>query len=269
MQYFGGKQRIGKAIASVVLSYEQYPGQPYLDPFCGMLGVTRHINSTYRLPNESVDRKRSITCSDLQPYIIGLWNSVKNGWQPPQACTLERHTELKMQYRRSRLPDGSPDVTGMTQEQLAESAFYAFGLSWSGLFFHRFYEKNVRIATNALNSMREKVQDMTFSHCSYLTLQPHGSLIYVDPPYLTPSGDAATKYEGCPRFDLEEFWAKMREWSSDNVVLVSERTAPEDFVCVWEKDYVRCFRLAYSGNAKCPTYKERLFMYKPLHEKIK
>lgn len=34
----------------------------------------------------------------------------------------------------------------------------------------------------------------------------------------------------------------MRKWSQSNYVLISEMTAPDDFICVWEKSVLRSIK---------------------------
>jgi site-specific DNA-adenine methylase len=54
-------------------------------------------------------------------------------------------------------------------------------------------------------------------------------LIYCDPPYKHTQGYSAGGFED------EKFWNKMREWSKDNVVFISEESAPKDFKVVWSR----------------------------------
>ena len=34
----------------------------------------------------------------------------------------------------------------------------------------------------------------------------------------------------------------MRQWSKDNYVLISELEAPNDFICIWQKDVQRSMK---------------------------
>ncbi|GLB30148.1 hypothetical protein LAD12857_20710 [Lacrimispora amygdalina] len=64
----------------------------------------------------------------------------------------------------------------------------------------------------------------------YREFSPKGCVIYCDPPY-----KETKDYISAKDFNHPEFWQTMREWSCDNVVLISELQAPEDFTAVWER----------------------------------
>ena len=78
-------------------------------------------------------------------------------------------------------------------------------------------------------------------------------MIYLDPPY------ANTKqFANSHNFDFDEFWETMRQWSKDNYVLVSELAAPDDFVCIWQKDVQRSMK----STDNTMRAVEKLFTYK-------
>lgn len=43
-------------------------------------------------------------------------------------------------------------------------------------------------------------------------------------------------------FNFNEFWNIIRKWSENNIVLVSELNAPNDFECIWEKSVSRSIK---------------------------
>lgn len=49
----------------------------------------------------------------------------------------------------------------------------------------------------------------------------------------------------------------MRKWSKDNIVIISEQNAPEDFKCIWEKEVSRSIKATDKSKST-----EKLFMYK-------
>lgn len=78
-------------------------------------------------------------------------------------------------------------------------------------------------------------------------------MIYCDPPY------ANTKqFANSHNFDHNEFWEVMRQWSINNYVLISELSAPDDFVCIWQKDVQRSIKV----NDNKMRAVEKLFVYK-------
>lgn len=48
---------------------------------------------------------------------------------------------------------------------------------------------------------------------------------------------------------MKIFWEFIRNLSKDNIVLVSEETAPEDFTVVWEKTVLRSINASAKSNS--------------------
>jgi DNA adenine methylase len=76
--------------------------------------------------------------------------------------------------------------------------------------------------------------------------------VYCDPPYQHTTG-----YRGTAPFDHAAFWETVRDWSRDNVVLVSEYTAPPDFICLTHTPKPSCL----AGGHKQTPRVERLFVH--------
>lgn len=87
---------------------------------------------------------------------------------------------------------------------------------------------------------------------NYTNFNPSNMTIYCDPPYK----DNNVQSEHFNNFDHNEFWDLMRKWAKNNLVLISEYTAPKDFEIVWEKQMGTC----YHKKPKVNT--EKIFMYK-------
>lgn len=85
----------------------------------------------------------------------------------------------------------------------------------------------------------------------YQEFKPQGCVIYCDPPY----GDTK-EYGNAKEFDRPIFWQIMREWSRNNVVLISELKAPEDFITVWEREVDRSMKAKEHFRAT-----EKLFVW--------
>lgn len=101
-------------------------------------------------------------------------------------------------------------------------------------------------------SQRLAVEDVTFLCNDYAELSPRSMVVYCDPPYY-----GVKQYATSKGFDHDKFWDVMRKWSKNNVVLISESSAPEDFKIIWEKKVTRT-----QDNAKRVGATERLFMLK-------
>ena len=75
-------------------------------------------------------------------------------------------------------------------------------------------------------------------------------MYYCDPPYKDTK-----KYSTSKNFNSNEFWDNVRELSKNNIVLVSENQAPNDFKCIWEQEIKR--NIKYDKSKKSV---ERLFI---------
>lgn len=227
MKYMGSKARHAKEILPIILS-GRTDGQWYVEPFVGGANVI-----------DKVDGNR--IGADFNPYVIALWKAVADGWVPPDLVTEEEYDAM----RSCRAVD-------------AVTSFAGFSLSFGGKFFGG-YRRDVagtkgcienmqtqsRRAKQSLIKQSATLRGVQFHHCSYdeLTIPPN-SIIYCDPPYQGTTGYATGA------FDHDKFW----QWCRDKVaeghkVYVSEYTAPDDWVAVWEKT-VNNTLTKYTGSKK-------------------
>ncbi len=223
MQYFGGKQRIVKYILPILKDLRK-PDQVYFEPFVG------GANVIIGMENRRIG-------SDAHPDLIMLLNAVKDGtFAYPSEVTEEDYQRLR------------------NEEPSALRAFVGFGCSYSGKWFGGFARAGDRkYYLNAENSLKKKAQSMggiEFYYRDYREWIPKDWLIYCDPPYR-----CTTKIHGI-KFDSDEFWEVMRQWSVDNTVVVSEYEAPDDFKCIKEMKT----KTDISGKAGKYERIERLFM---------
>jgi DNA adenine methylase len=164
-----------------------------------MCGVLRHVRADCR------------RASDVWDGLIVLWRALQAGYVPPDAVSRELYLALK----------SGPDCV--------ERTFAGAACCWGGSFFNGFDLRRFHNNRNRLMDIAVKLQDVNFESASYLDIdRPHDSVVYCDPPYRVHKGKFAP-------FDHEEFWATMREWSTDNIVFISETSAPPDFKCIWQK----------------------------------
>jgi len=245
MKYLGGKHGIGKEIASFITSkYGPGPSTAngYLEPFCGSLGVFKHMTDK---------NYKKYIASDIQPDLIEMWQKIQNG-------TLKLPKDIDETKWKSLKNSKSPN---------ALKAVAGFGLSFGGDFFIGYAQKYV--STSGRNFYGEFKRSITkikptitkpivkFCNKSYKVLKPVNMLIYCDPPYKDVVG-----YTGAGTFNHEEFWNIMRLWSKNNIVFISEEKAPNDFKCVWSN------RKRRTLNKQVRDYRtEKLFMYSPPKKK--
>tara|TARA_B110000208_G_scaffold184865_2_gene239210 strand:- start:182 stop:970 length:789 start_codon:yes stop_codon:yes gene_type:complete len=223
MKYLGGKQRLGKEIAPILLEFNKYYGyENYLEPFCGALGVLTHMSPYFD----------NIVASDYHPDLIKLWKGVKDGsFVPPNSISEDRYNKIK----ESKSPS-------------ALKGFAGFSMSFGGRFFTSYApnyangknENFCREGINSINRKRPQIQNVEFKCQDYRTIKPNKYLIYCDPPYTQSKYPIKyrrdTKYYDV--FDNDEFWEIMRDWSKNNLVIISELRAPPDFHMIWSKEKV-------------------------------
>jgi DNA adenine methylase len=243
--YGGGKARLGREIARTVAALEEttgWRGERYVEPFCGMLGVAVH----------AADGTRPVCVSDANEDVVLLLQAVQAGWDPPETPV------SKAEY----------DALRHAPVHTAERGFYGLACAYAGIFFAGYrLSSTVHKRTffdmfrSSLLAMRPAMQRMAISHADYRSLAPKGCTVYCDPPYranalqsCNPNADIRGTFAG---FDSDAFWDVARAWSRDNLVVVSEYEAPNDFVCVWE----RHFRSGFKATAERTPRVEKLFVH--------
>ena len=81
------------------------------------------------------------------------------------------------------------------------------------------------------------LQDIHFETKDLYDLDCEGYMIYIDPPYKDTK-----PYDSSEHFDHYKVWEKVRELSKNNLVIVSEQNAPDDFNKIWSRNTSRnCF----------------------------
>lgn len=205
MRYLGGKSRTYKEICAFLESVRT-PNQPFIEPFCGGCWVTHGMSG-------------SRYASDANEALITMWKAAQADFEFPYHITKDDYDSYKNQQA--------------VDDPL--TAFVGFGYSFGGKWFGGYANPQdpKQHLGNPKNTLAKKVinlQDVRFKHQSYKDINVSGCLIYCDPPYAN-----TTSYSATDKFDSDEFWDYMREWSKANIVVISEYVAPEDFVCVWSK----------------------------------
>ena len=191
-----------------------------------------------------MEHKSSYKASDNNELLICLLKGIQSKKRLP--------TIDETRYRALRTRD-----TVDFPSAVAAFAYSYNGKEWGG--FTDKYYRNGRYHSYSEERKRyykQLAQNKTFSKtilrlCDYTDLKPKNALVYCDPPYrgTTQYGD---------NFDSAEFWDVMREWSEDNIVLVSEYTAPRDFVVVASRQKT----MSLSGEGNGGKRRERLYVHK-------
>jgi DNA adenine methylase len=229
MRYFGGKTRIASQITNYL---SQFSAKDYYEPFVGAMNIISHLNNNFD----------NYYCSDICEDLILLYQGLQNNtFSLPDNVTLEEYKDLR------------------NSEPSALRGFAAFGCSYSGKYFGGYAKDNTgrNYCLNAKNSLLKKlpfIKKSNFSLTSYKDINPLDSVIYCDPPYI-----GTTKYDyRKDMFNHDEFWQVMRKWSKDNIVIISEYSAPEDFTCVLE---IKTKLDVRNGLGQKEERTEKLFQY--------
>lgn len=219
MVYQGSKERISKHICPIIQSYiDKTDAETFIDAFCGGANVIQHISAKNKIGY------------DTNPYLIALLNNLNKVEEIEVPISKELYEKCKLIWKNEthELPDWYVGAIG-------------FIASFGGKFYNGSYIKDSGYESNPNrhihmerknNILKQipKIQDCKFEVKDFFTLDVKGTVIYCDPPY-----NKTTKYP-YDHYEYEKFWDKTRELSENNIVLVSELSAPEDFKKIWEKE---------------------------------
>ena len=247
MRYQGSKRRITKNIVPIIQNFLDKEHYIYFEPFSGGCNVLKHI-----IANKKIG-------ADYNEYAISIWQELKNGTLIiPENITKEQYLDVKQSYlnKDNKYSKGTIGMTGFL-------ASYG-GRLWNGYanFNPKRNENHVKEALNGLRKDWEYFkckENTTFIHSDYskLNIPENSSLIYCDPPY---QGTLSYKESG-EGFDSNKFWDWCREQENkNNIVLISEYNAPEDFVCIWQKE-IPCGMNSEEGKIQSKRV-EKLFIHK-------
>ena len=212
MRYQGGKSRIAQHIAQIITTEREREQLTFISLFCGTCSIESKIKGF-----------NNIICNDKHEYLIELFKGVQNGYELPELITEEQYKYIREHKDENKI------LTG----------FVGFGCSFGGKWFGG-YARNKTNTNYALQSKKSLLKDMSNLMTAQFTCQdyrdviiPNNSIVYADPPYNNTTG------YGKDKFNSDEFWKYMRVISKNNKVFISEQTAPNDFKCVWEKEFTR------------------------------
>lgn len=248
MKYMGSKNRIAKHIVPIIQRYIDHSGcKQYLEPFVGGANVIDKIVCETRIG------------SDKNKYLIALLQHVQNNKPLYESVPKALYDEARVAFNT-----GAPDK--FEDWEMGNIGFLA---SYNGRWFDGGYAKPgyentknglrfrdyYREAKDNLLEQAPRLTGVAFScrdYRSYGREELRGYVIYVDPPYKNTK-----QYANAVGFDYDEFWQTMRDWSEDNIVVVSEETAPDDFECIWKQTVNRSIKAAEKSSAV-----EKMFVYR-------
>jgi site-specific DNA-adenine methylase len=226
MQYWGGKAKIGKQIADVILSDPRVQSGQYTiywEPFCGMLGVMRHI-----LPHPDSPFKIHLG-TDLNHAVSHFWLNVQNNWQPDVKVTPAQYKELRE----------------TKDSYSSQHVFVGHACGFGGKYFdlanctQAYLNKRLNASAKTVERIRSTAHfsEVLFYCQDFMEIpdSTHGCVFYLDPPYYGTSN-----WNGYPgmfdKFDTQKFWYKVHQLAAGgkNLIFISEVTAPDWATVVWE-----------------------------------
>ncbi len=218
MVYMGSKNRIAKEMLPIILQDLQ-PDQWYVEPFVGGCNMIDKFEHKYKI---GVDNNK---------YLIALLKTVQsNEIKLPEEITRDEYMNIK--NNKDNYPEWLVGFAGFCCSFRGKfGSGYASNYVSEDSGRKRNYQKT-QIASLLKQQNQLKGINLICSEYSDFII-PDNSLIYCDPPY---ANTAKYSKDG---FDSESFWQWCREKVKEgHKVFVSEYNAPDDFVCVWQKELI-------------------------------
>lgn len=244
MKYMGSKARFSKEILPIILKNRK-PNQWYVEPFAGGMNMI-----------DKVDGNR--IANDNNRYLIALCKGLKDGRLGLAEINKEYYSDVRDCFngKNSKYDDFTIGWVGFMGS--ANGRFFEGG--YSGKSKTKIGTVRDYIAESIRNIEKQipSFAGIDFEFGDYRDLKiPENSIIYCDIPY-----EGTKQYSTSKGFDYVQFWDWVREKSKQgHEVYVSEYNAPEDFVCVWEKESKSSLK-ANSVIKGSKSSVERLFVYK-------
>lgn len=250
--YHGGKQRLGKKLAEIIVDTsldiaeeEDYYIVGYCEPFCGMLGVYRHIPKFFE---EEGYNDLIYLAGDANGSVIKMWQSAQKGWIPPITCSEKKFNDLKYSKCDS-----------------AEKGYIGHQYSFGGQWFKGYAPKygktnNSERASKNIVEISKTLKDVKFSKSIYERFSRlKGYVIYCDPPYDNESNSHYNvNGKNSNNFNSKKFWDWCKEMSKHNIVFVSNYTSPKGTQLIFNNKH------KMTGSKKIMTKKnervEKLFL---------
>lgn len=244
MKYMGSKARIAKYIVPIIQQYiDENNITTYVEPFVGGANVIDKIKCKQKIG------------SDKNKYLIALLERARD--EKPLYESVSK--EL---YDKARTAFNNGNTSEFYDWQIGNIGFLA---SYNGRWFDGGYAKSgyektkngqrfrdyYSEAKNNLLTQAPNLKGIQFNCQDYTESNPNGVLLYCDPPY-----QGTKQYANATAFDYSLFWNTMRDWSENNIVIISEEHAPDDFTCIWEQEVSRSIK----ANDKSKSV-EKLFIY--------
>ena len=238
----GSKSRIAKYIVPIIQKcIDDNNLETYIEPFVGGCNVIDKVKCKSRYGY------------DKNKYLIALFKHLQSDGKLLPDVSRELYSEVRANYKDGDYEEwyvGNIGFLASYNGRWFDGGYAPLGCekTKTGVRVRDYYKE----AKNNLLKQSINLKGIEFKCMDYRELNPTNSVIYCDPPYQN-----VKEYANSTNFDYEEFWNTMRKWSTNNIVLISELQAPEDFECIWEQEVSRSIKATDKTTAT-----ERLFVYK-------
>ena len=241
MKYMGSKARIAKHLLPIILK-DRKEGQCYVEPFVGGANMIDKVDG-WRIG------------SDSNGHVIKALEFIRD-------CSIPSDNSEYTEQDYKRAADTVRSNFSVDKKDSYALIAFSFGAKWLGGWSRGNNGKGEPrdyVSEQFKASMKQKplLQTVQLIESTYQKLNiPNCSIVYCDPPYAN-----TTKYKD--DFDHELFWQWCRDKTKEgHKVFISEYNAPDDFVCVWQKEI-------QSGLNTNTTKKgiEKLFVHESQHGK--
>lgn len=240
MKYMGSKSRIAKYIVPILQKkINEKKILTYVEPFVGGANVIDKIKA-----NEKIG-------CDKSKYLIALYENLDKIDTLPELISREHYSEVRECYNKKLgiFEDWYIGAIGFLASYNAKFFGGYAGITNTKEGVRNYYDE-------AKRNLKKQVKDLTSInwYCGdyrELCSNYKNCLIYCDPPYY-----GTTQYDVSKDFNYDEFWQWCREMSKENIVIISEHQAPEDFEVIWEAPVKRTM-----NNARHTDATEKLFVF--------
>lgn len=231
----GSKNRIAKHILPIMLKYANERNfKIWVEPFVG------GANMIDKVPN---DFQR--IGFDLNPHTIQALIDIRD-------CPNELPEEVSEEKYKN--------VKG-NDEPCKIDSWVRFVCSFGGKFDNGYAKNNdgrnyAKVGKSNALKQSLLLQNVIFNHGDYSALYGSNAVVYCDPPYANTTGYKTGA------FDHGTFWKWCKETAKNNLVFVSEYTAPNDpnIIEIWRGE----IKTNFSSSRAESTHKavEKLFLVK-------